>query len=208
MEKRLDRSIFSFLRDKKGTAPSFIEKFPGGFRVFRNKLYAGDLLVIPTEEREDYLRNIVYGKKSEYPFGRDSLFAILKHEVMNVSKRDIEAFLNAQGPLVHRRARPKREKRVHLRKIKNPGQLSVDLVHVRAKDFEKLFQPASAKGLDYMGPPGSARSILFERGVYVDGVLTDRSPPRKDRSGNSEAVGKNYRQIREASKDKSRSNRI
>ena len=153
-KEQVDKAII-FLRDKKGSAPSFIKKFPGGFRVFQNKLFAGDLLVVPTEQRDDYLRKIVYGKQSEYPFGRDSLFAILKHEVMNVSKRDIEAFLNSQGPLVHRRARPKREKRTHLRKIKNPGQLSVDLVHVRAKDFEKLFQPASAQGLDYMGPPGS-----------------------------------------------------
>ena len=114
-------------------------------------MYAGPLRVVPTEDREDFLREVVYGKSSEYPFGRDSLFAILKNEVMNVSKRDIEAFLNAQGPIVHRRARPKKQKREHLRSIRKPGILSVDLAHIRAKDFEALYP---GKGLDYMGAPG------------------------------------------------------
>ena len=118
----------------------------------KGKLYADGKQVVPTESRESFLREIVYGKRSEYPFGRDSLFAILKHEVMNVSKRDIEAFLNAQGPLVHRRARPKKEKREHLRSIKKTGILSVDLAHIRAADFTKLFPD---KGHDYMGAPGS-----------------------------------------------------
>ena len=51
----------------------------------------------------------IYGKKSLMPFGRDSLFSILKNEVLNVSRRDIGDFLNAQGPIVHRRARPPKE---------------------------------------------------------------------------------------------------
>ena len=102
-QKTVDQAI-KFLKSKKGRAPGFIEKFPGVFNLRRGKLYAGKLLVVPTEDRDEYLREVVYGKKSEYPFGRDSLFAILKHEVLNVSKRDIESFLNAQGPIVHRRA--------------------------------------------------------------------------------------------------------
>ena len=150
-QKTVDQAI-KFLKSKKGKAPGFISKFPGVFNLRRGKLYAGKLRVVPTEDREDYLREVVYGKKSEYPFGRDSLFAILKHEVLNVSKRDIESFLNAQGPLVHRRARPKQQKREHLRQIRKPGLLSVDLVHVKAKDFEALFPD---KGLDFMGAPGS-----------------------------------------------------
>ncbi len=145
-------AAIKFLKVKKGTAPAFIDKFPGSFKVRKGKLYADGKLVVPTEAREDYLRDIVYGKRSEYPFGRDSLFAILKHEVMNVSKRDIEAFLNAQGPFVHRRARPKKEKREHMRSIKKTGILSVDLAHIRAADFVRLFPD---EGHDYMGAPGS-----------------------------------------------------
>ena len=140
-----------FLKTKKGKEPNFLKKFPGEFSVKQGKLYAGELRVIPTEERDDFLREAIYGKQSEYPFGRDSAFAIIKTEVLNVSKRDIEAFLNKQGPLVHRRSRPPKEKRVHLRKIRKPGILSMDLVHVKAADFvTTLGDEAHA----YMGAPG------------------------------------------------------
>ena len=152
----------ALLAIKKGTekalaqAPSFLRKYPGSFHAAKGKLTAvapdgQQLVVIPTEDRDDFLREIVYGKTSEYPFGRDSLFAILKDEVMNVSKRDIEGFLNAQGPLVHRRARPPKQKREHLRQIRNVGQLSIDLAHIKAKDFESVL---GEKGHDYMGVPG------------------------------------------------------
>ncbi len=147
----VDKAI-KYLKTKKGTPPTFITKFPNGFKVLKGKLYADGKKVIPTEERDAFLRDIVYGKKSEYPFGRDSLFSILKHEVMNVSKRDINAFLNAQGPVVHRRARPKKEKRENIRSVRKPGILSVDLAHIRNQDFEDLF-PDDGHG--YMGPPGS-----------------------------------------------------
>ena len=61
-----------FLKSKKGTAPVFITKFPGQFTARQGKLYAGKRLVVPEEDRDDYLREVVYGKSSEYPFGRDS----------------------------------------------------------------------------------------------------------------------------------------
>ena len=146
---------------RKGTtkalaaAPSFLRKYPDSFVFQKGKLFAvagqRKLAVVPTEDREDFLREIVYGKKSEYPFGRDSLFAILKDEVMNVSKRDIEGFLNAQGPLVHRRSKPPKLKRESVRRIGKIGILSVDLAHIRANDFKRVL---GERGYDYMGVPG------------------------------------------------------
>ena len=132
--KTVDAAI-AFL-NKKGVPPAFIDKFPGQYSVKRGKLFGGELRVIPTEKRNDFLREIVYGKKSEYPFGRDSLFSILKGEVLNVSKRDIEAFLNEQKPLIQRRSRPPKQKRDFIRQVRKPGQLSVDMVYIRREDFE------------------------------------------------------------------------
>ena len=174
-------AAIKFLKTKKGTAPAFVDKFPGSFKVRAGKLYADGKYVVPTESRDVYLREIVYGKKSEYPFGRDSLFAILKHEVMNVSKRDIEAFLNAQGPFVHRRARPKKEKREHLRSIKKTGILSVDLAHIRAADFVRLFPD---DGHEYMGAPGSKgyqqdRYFLNAVDLLTGYLLTDVAQGKK-----------------------------
>ena len=146
---------------RKGTtkaleaAPSFLRKYPESFSLSKGKLVANadgnTLKVVPTEERETFLRDIVYGEKSIYPFGRDSLFAILRDEVMNVSKRDIEGFLNAQGPLVHRRSKPPRIKRESVRHIRALGILSVDLAHIRANDFKRVL---GQRGYDYMGVPG------------------------------------------------------
>ena len=51
----------------------------------------------------------------------------------------------------HRRARPPKQKREHLRQIRNVGQLSIDLAHIKAKDFESVL---GEKGHDYMGVPG------------------------------------------------------
>ena len=153
------KNAIKYLKSKKGVATSFITKFPGQFTVKKGELYGAGKKVIANEGRETFLRNIIYGKKQEYAFGRDSLFAQLKNEVINISKRDIENFLNAQGPVIHRRARPPKEKREHLRNIKKVGQLSIDLVHVRAKDFENLFPGSTrrAKWLRLYGPPGGQR---------------------------------------------------
>ena len=113
--------------------------------------------MIPTEKRNDFLREIVYGKESEYPFGRDSLFSILKGEVLNVSKRDIEAFLNEQKPLIARRSRPPKQKREQLRQVRKPGQLSVDLAYIRREDFVKELGP---EGDEYMGGQGPYKYFL------------------------------------------------
>ena len=178
------KQAIKFIKSKKGAAPVFLTKFPGQFAVRQGKLYAGKRQVIAQEDRDEYLREVVYGKSAEYPFGRDSLFAILKHEVLNVSKRNIEAFLNAQKPIVHRRARPKKEKREHLRSIRKPGILSVDLVHIRAKDFEALFP---GKGYDYMGPPGEKgyqqdryflNAVDLLTGFLLTRVLQGKTPAR------------------------------
>ena len=158
------------MKTKKGTIPSFIKAFPDAYTYKNDKLFANDLRIIPTEDREAFLREIIYGKKSEYPFGRDSLFNILKNEVMNVSKRDIEAFLNAQGPLVHRRSRPPIQKREHLR--------------LSAKDFVKLFGP---RGLEYMGHRGSKgyqqdryflNAVDLLTGYLITEVLQGKTPER------------------------------
>ena len=151
------QQAIKFLKTKRGPEPSFLKKFPGQYTVDRGKLIAGDLQVIPTEHRDHFLRNIVYGKKSEYPFGRDSLFSILKNEVMNVSKRDIEKFLNEQGPLIHRRSRPKKETRVVIRTPRKVGVLSVDLAHITHADVIKILGNGA---YEYMGEGTKDRYFL------------------------------------------------
>ena len=171
--KKVDAAI-EFLRKKKGVPPTFIDKFPGQYSVKKGKLYAGELRVVPTEERKEFLREIVYGKKSEYPFGRDSLFSLLKGEVMNVSKRDIEAFLNEQKPLVHRRSRPPKQKREHIRQVRKPGQLSVDMAYIRREDFETVLGKGTS---DYMRGSGKYKYFLnavdLQTGYLLSTVVSE-----------------------------------
>ena len=151
------KQAIKFLKTKRGPEPSFLKKFPGKYKVIQGHLFADDKQVIPTEKRANFLRHIVYGKKSEYPFGRDSLFAILKNEVMNVSKRDIEKFLNEQGPLIHRRSRPKKETREVIRTPKKVGVLSVDLAHITHADVIKILGDGA---YEYMGEGTKDRYFL------------------------------------------------
>ena len=129
----------------------------GLFSVRKGKLYATvngvRLKVIPNEDRDALLRDLIYTPGKGYPFGRDSLFAILKKDFLNISKRDIETFLKKQKVLVTRRSRPPFEKRGSVRRARNPGILSIDLVHIRAKDFQKLF--GKIPGSKYM--PGAGQ---------------------------------------------------
>ena len=173
--KTVDAAI-AFLKHKKGVPPAFIDKFPGQYSVKRGKLFGGELRVIPTEKRNDFLREIVYGKKSEYPFGRDSLFSILKGEVLNVSKRDIEAFLNEQKPLIQRRSRPPKQKRDFIRQVRKPGQLSIDAAYIRREDFE-LVLGKNNRAEDYMRGSGEYKYFLnavdLQTGYLISTVLSE-----------------------------------
>ena len=62
--------------------PNFMKNFD--FKKKAGKLYLDGRVVIPTEERDAYLRKALYENKSTLPMGRDSLFHILKKKVINV----------------------------------------------------------------------------------------------------------------------------
>lgn len=134
--------------------PAFMDN--PAFRVVKGKLFAtigpNTLRVVANEDRDDLLRKALYTPGSGYPFGRDSLFAALKTRYLNVSKRDIETFLKKQKILVERRSRPPKEKRVQVRTKRSPGVVGTDLVHVRIKDFKRLFKK---RGLTYL--PGEGK---------------------------------------------------
>jgi hypothetical protein len=55
--------------------PNFMKKYP--FKAKGDKLYLEGREVIPNEERNTYLRKVLYDKDSDYPLARDSLFYLL-----------------------------------------------------------------------------------------------------------------------------------
>jgi hypothetical protein len=138
---------------KKGEpGPSFLRAHPKAFRAKGAKLYQGTRLVIVREDKESWLRDLLYQNKNNYPFGRDSLFHVLKKSYLGITKRDIEAFLNKQQVIVARRSRPNQEKREFVSRIRKAGILSGDLAHIRPEDLPTDYMPskqATAKHTEY-----------------------------------------------------------
>ena len=146
------QNALKVLKTRKGVSPSFLRAHPKAFQAKGNKLYQGKRLVIAREDKETFLRTLLYENKNDYPFGRDSLFYVLKKAYLGITKRDIESFLNAQEVIVARRARPRQEKRVFSSRIRTAGILSGDLAHIRSEDLPDGYLPekeAAAKHREY-----------------------------------------------------------
>jgi len=123
--------------------PAFMKHY--SFKVKGDKIYydspSGLKVVIPTEEREDYLRKALFANKSKKPFGRDSLHYAIMKEAVNVGRRDILKFLKQQNVIVSRTARPNVEKREFVSSINKAGVCSGDLAHIRHDDVPEGFMP-------------------------------------------------------------------
>ena len=139
----MNRYNFSRVEIKRALSgvnvPNFMKKY--AFKAKGNKLFFEGREVIPNEERESYLRKILYDKESDYPLARDSLFYLLKKEVINVSKRFIESFLKKQNVIVERTAKPRKENRKFVVNIKKAGAVSGDLVHIEKNDLPDGYMP-------------------------------------------------------------------
>ena len=121
--------------------PNFMKQHSEWFTKRKGKLYYKDKLVVPNEERDAYLRNVLFSNRSTMPFGRDSLYHMLKEKVVNISKRYIERFLKAQEVIVKRTPRPKKEERKFVYHRKRAGIVSGDLAHIRHADLPKGYMP-------------------------------------------------------------------
>ena len=144
--------------------PSFLVNHPKAFRAKGKKLYQGERLVVAVEDKESHLRTLLYNNKNDYPFGRDSLFHVLKREFLGITKRDIERFLNAQEVIVARRSRPKEQKRQFVARVRRAGVLSGDLAELRPQDVPEDYLPnieATAKETEYK--PGRKMKNVFKK---------------------------------------------
>ena len=132
--------------------PNFMKRF--AFKKKDGKLFFEGREVIPNEEREKYLRKVLYDTDSEMPFGRDSLYYLLKKKTINISKRFIESFLKAQNVIVKRTAKPRKENRKFVSTVKKAGAVSADLVHIEPKDLPDGYMPDPEEEDDEEYKPG------------------------------------------------------
>jgi hypothetical protein len=156
----------------KGVNPPTFMKYYD-FDVKGDKLFHEGKVIVPNEERDDYLRKALYANKSTKPFGRDSLHYVIMKEAINISRRDIEKFLKAQNVIVSRTARPKQEKRAFYSSISKAGVCSGDLAHIRPEDLPDEYMPSRQDDdSDTEWKPGMSDKAM--KNIWKSGTKGDR----------------------------------
>ena len=135
------KAVVDAVIQKKDPQPNFMKKHGDSFTIKKGKLFYDGKLVVPNEERDAYLRNVLFSNRSTMPFGRDSLYHMLKKTTINIPKRYVQKFLKAQEVIVKRTARPKKQKREFVYTRKRAGIVSADLAHIRHADVPKGYMP-------------------------------------------------------------------
>ena len=135
------KAVVDAVIQKKDPQPNFMKKHGDSFTIKKGKLFYDGKRVVPNEERDAYLRNVLFSNRSTMPFGRDSLYHMLKKTTINIPKRYVQKFLKAQEVIVKRTARPKKQKREFVYTRKRAGIVSADLAHIRHADVPKGYMP-------------------------------------------------------------------
>ena len=155
---------------KGNILPNFMKEH--NFKVKDGKLVLDGKVVIPNEERGQYLRQLLYKSGSTAPMGRDSLYHYVKTlPVINISKRDIEKFLKSQNVIVTRSARPKQEKRQFYSTVKKAGICSGDLAHIRPQDMPSMDYMPSRQDVD---PDTEWKPGVSMKNIWKSGTSGDR----------------------------------
>ena len=155
---------------KGNILPNFMKEH--NFKVKDGTLVLNGKVVIPNEERGQYLRKILYKSGSTAPLGRDSLYHYVKTlPVINISKRDIEKFLKSQNVIVTRSARPKQEKRQFYSTVKKAGICSGDLAHIRPQDMPSMDYMPSRQDDD---PDTEWKPGVSMKNIWKSGTSGDR----------------------------------
>ena len=94
--------------------------------------------VVPVEERDDFLRDLVMAPDSDVPLSRDSGYHILQGRCIGVSRRDWAAFIKKQAVLQRTQNIPVERRKGGI-KIEARGHLEMDLIEGKKKDVIVTF---------------------------------------------------------------------
>ena len=133
-------AVKKFLKGQeyKKNVPTFARKFKADLVFKGNDLYYKDLLVIPTEKIDAYLRRDFYSKKSELPMSRDGAFhALKKRKITGITRARLMTFLKSQPAAESVQNALKKPKVIGGKKRKE-YHFETDLVFIRRPDFIKI----------------------------------------------------------------------
>ena len=80
----------------KSKTPNWVVKNKDFLQVVEGKVRFNNIPIIPTEEVDQYLRSLVFDKKSRSPLSRDGMYNHIKAQVAGISRRRVMVFLRGQ----------------------------------------------------------------------------------------------------------------
>ena len=84
----------------KSKTPNWVVKNKDFLQVVEGKVRFNNIPIIPTEEVDQYLRSLVFDKKSRSPLSRDGMYNHIKSQVAGISRRRVMVFLRGQSVVV------------------------------------------------------------------------------------------------------------
>lgn len=132
-------NAISFLKTGKRTdkTPHFAINWKDHLKVKEGKLYLDDKRVIAREDRDVFMRKQLLDKESTVPFGRTSGFHAISKNVVGISSRVWNQFIQKQKPVRAVDQRVPQTKNKGGRKAKQIGDIEIDLVEMQTRDLPK-----------------------------------------------------------------------
>ena len=121
----------------KKDSPSWCVKFKEDLSFRQGKLYYKELRVIPQEDVDKYLRDLVYNKKSDVPLSRDGAHHLIKQRVVGITRARLMKFLKAQSAVESTKNANRKPKRTSGPKQK-AYTFQCDLVFIRKPDLVEI----------------------------------------------------------------------
>ena len=94
--------------------------------------------IVPHEEQDDYLRQMLLKEDSDVPLARDSGYHILQQRTVGISRRAWAAFLGKQSVLQRTQNIPPERRKGGVR-VEHRGHLEMDLIEGKGKDVNATF---------------------------------------------------------------------
>ena len=121
---------------KNAQLPKWAKRYEKHLSLKDDNVYLDDRRVVADEERDDLMRELVYGKDQDVAPSRDAGYYLIKQRYLNISRRDWVAFLKKQRVIRQTDNVPPQKKRGG-KKLNKKGELELDLFFIQPKDLPK-----------------------------------------------------------------------
>ena len=155
-DKNIDKAI-KFLKTEKGKSPPFI-KAAFEPKVKDGKLFLKDKEVLLPSKIEKTLETLV--KSGKVPLTRDSLYAALQRDYVNIRRSTVDDFLRSQSWITD--TANKKPKKTLSWRVKKFGEIEYDTVVVKWKDLG--YKPSDSEQCWY----NEKKTLPWDDDVYGD----------------------------------------